>query len=154
MGLFSSINIAATGLSANRLRLDVIADNMANVNTTRTAEGGPYRRSRVIMEPVAESPYWRSPFLPQSLDNGVGKGVRVAEVQKDNTTEPRFVYDPTHPDAILSGPREGYVEMPNVDVVTEMVDMISATRSYEANAAIIEGSKSMFQRALSIGVNQ
>jgi len=154
MGLFSSINIAATGLSANRLRLDVIADNMANVNTTRTAEGGPYKRSRVVMRPVAESPYWRSPFLPQSMDNGAGKGVRVVEVQKDTSTESRFVYDPTHPDAILSGPREGYVEMPNVDVVTEMVDMISASRSYEANAAIIEGSKSMFQRALSIGVNQ
>ena len=151
MGIFSSINTASTGLSANRLRLDVIADNMANVNSTRTAEGGPFKRSRVIMRPMVESPYWRSPFLPDSLDNGIGKGVRVVEVQKDNSTEPRYIYDPTHPDAILSGPREGYVEMPNVDVVTEMVDMISASRSYEANAAIIEGSKAMFQRALDIG---
>jgi len=151
MGLFSSINIAATGLSANRLRLDVISDNMANVNTTRTPEGGAYKRSRVIMRPVADGPYWRSPFLPQNLDNGIGKGVRVVEIQKDRTTEPRFIYDPTHPDAILTGPREGYVEMPNVDIVTEMVDMISASRSYEANAAIIEGSKAMFQRALDIG---
>jgi len=151
MGIFSSINIASTGLSANRLRLDVIADNMANVNTTRTTEGGPFKRSRVIMRPMVESPYWRSPFLPDSMDNGLGKGVRVAEVQKDRTTEPRYVYDPTHPDAFISGPREGYVEMPNVDVVTEMVDMISASRSYEANAAIIEGSKTMFQRALDIG---
>jgi len=151
MGIFSSINIAATGLSANRVRLDVIADNMANVNSTRTTEGGPFKRSRVIMKPKVESPYWRSPFLPQSLDNGIGKGVRVVEVQKDRSTEPRYVYDPAHPDAILSGPREGYVEMPNVDVVTEMVDMISASRSYEANAAIIEGSKTMFQRALDIG---
>jgi flagellar basal-body rod protein FlgC len=124
---------------------------MANVNTTRTAEGGPFRRSRVIMRPRVESPYWRSPFLPESMDNGIGRGVRVSEIQKDNSTEPRYVYDPTHPDAILSGPREGYVEMPNVDVVTEMVDMISASRSYEANAAIIEGSKAMFQRALDIG---
>ena len=151
MGIFSSINIAATGLSANRLRLDVIADNMANVNTTRTTEGGPFKRSRVVMRPMAEGPYWRSPFLPQNLDNGLGRGVRVAEIQKDRTTESRFIYDPTHPDAILTGPREGYVEMPNVDIVTEMVDMISATRSYEANAAIIEGSKAMFQRALDIG---
>jgi flagellar basal-body rod protein FlgC len=151
MGIFSSINIAATGLSANRLRLDVIADNMANVNTTRTTEGGPFKRSRVVMRPMAEGPYWRSPFLPQNLDNGLGRGVRVAEIQKDRTTESRFIYDPTHPDAILTGPREGYVEMPNVDVVTEMVDMISASRSYEANAAIIEGSKAMFQRALDIG---
>jgi len=151
MGIFSSINIASTGLSANRMRLDVIADNMANVNTTRTNEGGAFKRSRVVMRPMVKSPYWRSPFLPESMDNGIGRGVRVAEIQKDRTTEPRFVYDPTHPDAILSGPREGYVEMPNVDVVTEMVDMISASRSYEANAAIIEGSKAMFQRALDIG---
>jgi len=151
MGIFNSINIAATGLTANRVKLDVIANNMANINTTRTTEGGPFRRSRVIMRPMTEGPYWRSPFLPDSLDNGMGKGVRVVEVQQDRSTEPRFVYDPTHPDAILSGPREGYVEMPNVDVVTEMTDMISASRSYEANAAIIDGSKSMFQKALEIG---
>jgi len=151
MGIFNSINIASTGLSANRARLDVIADNMANVNTTRTNEGGPYRRSRVIMRPRVDSPYWRSPFLPQSMDNGIGRGVRVAEIQKDFSTENPLRWDPTHPDAIKSGPREGYVELPNVDVVTEMVDMISASRSYEANASIIEGSKTMFQRALDIG---
>ena len=151
MGIFSSINTAATGLSDNRARLDVIADNMANVNTTRTNEGGAFRRSRVIVRPVAEGPYWRSPFLPESMDNGVGRGVRVVEIQKDTSAKPRYMYDPTHPDAILTGPHEGYVDMGNVDVVTEMVDMISATRSYEANAAIIEGSKSMFQRALDIG---
>jgi flagellar basal-body rod protein FlgC len=151
MGIFSSINIAATGLSAERVRLDVIADNMANVNTTRTSEGGPYRRSRVIMRPRVESPYWRSPFLPESMDNGIGRGVRVAEIQKDYATENPLRWDPTHPDAIKSGPRQGYVELPNVDIVTEMVDMISASRAYEANASIIEGSKSMFQRALDIG---
>jgi flagellar basal-body rod protein FlgC len=151
MGLFNSINIAATGMSADRVRLDVIADNMANVNTTRTNEGGPFRRSRVVMRPRVESPYWRSPFLPNSLDNGVGQGVRVVEIQKDTTAKNRLVYDPTHPDAMKSGPNEGYVEMPNVDIVTEMVDMIEASRSYEANAAIVEGSKTMFQRALSIG---
>jgi len=151
MGIFTSINTAASGLSAERVRLDVIADNMANVNTTRTAEGGPFRRSRVIMRPRVESPYWRSPFLPQSLDNGIGRGVRVVEIQKDYATKNRLRWDPTHPDAIKSGPREGYVELPNVDVVTEMVDLISASRSYEANAAIIEGSKSMFRRALEMG---
>jgi flagellar basal-body rod protein FlgC len=151
MGIFNSINIAATGMSVQRLRSDVIADNMANASTTRTAEGGPYRRSRVIMRPRVESPYWRSPFLPDTLDNGVGKGVRVVEVQKDYATENKLVYDPTHPDAIKTGPRAGYVEMPNVDIVTEMTDMISASRAYEANASIIEGSKTMFQRALDIG---
>ena len=151
MGIFSSINIAGTGLSAERVRLDVIADNIANVNTTRTAEGGPYRRSRVIMRPIVEGPHWRSPFLPDSMVNGIGKGVRVVEIQKDTKAEPYYVFNPTHPDAFQSGPREGYVEMPNVNIVTEMADMISASRSYEANASIIEGSKAMFQRALDIG---
>jgi flagellar basal-body rod protein FlgC len=151
MGIFTSISIAATGMSAERLRHDVISDNIANVSTTRTNEGGPYRRSRVIMRPIAEGPYWRSPFLPDSLDNGKGKGVRVLEIQKDYAAENKLVYDPTHPDAIKSGPREGYVEMPNVDIVTEMVDLIAASRAYEANAAIIDGSKAMFQRALDIG---
>ena len=151
MGIFTSINIAATGLSSNRVRMDVIADNLANINTTRTAEGGPFRRSRVIMRPRVDSPYWRSPFLPKSLDNGIGRGVRVVEIQKDFSKENPLRWDPTHPDAIKSGPREGYVELSNVDMVTEMVDMISAGRSYEANAAVIEGSKAMFQRALNIG---
>jgi flagellar basal-body rod protein FlgC len=85
------------------------------------------------------------------MDNGIGRGVRVAEIQKDYAAKNRLRWDPTHPDAIKSGPREGYVELPNVDVVTEMVDLISASRSYEANSAIIEGSKSMFRRALEIG---
>jgi flagellar basal-body rod protein FlgC len=151
MGLFTSINIASSGMSAERTRADVIADNIANSSTTRTAEGGPYRRSRVVMRPRVDSPYWRSPFLPEGMDNGIGKGVRVAEIQKDYAAENKLVYDPTHPDAIKTGPREGYVEMPNVDIDTEMVDMIAASRAYEANASIIEGAKSMFTRALEIG---
>jgi flagellar basal-body rod protein FlgC len=151
MGLFTSINIASSGMSAQRTRTDVISDNVANASTTRTAEGGPYRRSRVIMRPRVDSPSWRSPFLPEGMDNGVGKGVRIAEIQKDHATENKLVYDPTHPDAIKSGPREGYVEMPNVDIVSEMLDMIAASRTYEANASIVEGAKSMFQRALEIG---
>ena len=151
MGIFSSISIAATGMSAERLRHDVISDNIANVSTTRTAEGGPFRRSRVVMRPRVDSPYWRSPFLPEGLDNGIGQGVRVAEIQKDYAAENKLVYDPTHPAALKTGPRQGYVEMPNVDIVTEMVDMIAASRAYEANASIIEGAKTMFQQALEIG---
>lgn len=151
MGMFSSINIAASGLTAQRLRQDVIADNIANANTTRTAEGGPFRRSRVLLRPRVDEPYWRSPFLPQALDNGVGQGVRVVEIQKDMDSEPRLVYDPTHPDAIQSGPRAGYVEFPNVNIVSEMVDLIDASRAYEANVAIVNGAKQMFQRALEIG---
>jgi len=151
VGLFSSINVAASGLSAQRLRLDVISNNIANADTTRTSEGGPFRRSRVIFRPRVQQPYWRSPFLPKTLDNGLGQGVRVAEVSQDTDAKPRLVYDPTHPDAIKTGPQKGYVEMPNVNIVEEMVDMISASRSYEANVAVVNGAKSMFQGALAIG---
>jgi flagellar basal-body rod protein FlgC len=150
MGLFNAINIATTGLSAQRLRTDVIADNIANANTTRTNEGGPFKKSRIVFRPIAEEPYWRSPFLPNGMDNGGGEGVRVVSIEKD-TAPPRLVYDPTHPDRIRSGPNEGYVEMPNVDVVTEMTDLIAASRAYEANASIIDGYKAMFMKALEIG---
>jgi flagellar basal-body rod protein FlgC len=131
--------------------LDVIANNIANVNTTRTTEGGPFRRSRVVFRPRVSQPYWRSPFLPSFLKEQIGRGVRVVNVEKDYDAEVRLVYDPTHPDAIQSGPRKGYVEYPNVNVVNEMVDMISASRAYEANVAIMNGSKSMFLKALEIG---
>jgi flagellar basal-body rod protein FlgC len=151
MGIFSSINIAASGLSAQRTRLDVISNNIANVDTTRTAEGGPFRRSRVIFRPKVQEPYWRSPFLPETMDNGLGKGVRIVEIDKDLDGDPRLVYDPTHPDSIKTGPQKGYVEMPNVNIVEEMVDMISASRSYEANVAVVNGSKAMFMKALEIG---
>ena len=150
MGLFTSINIAASGMTAERLRTDVISDNIANASTTRTAEGGPFQRSRVILRPRVEQPYFRTPFLPDSLDNGIGQGVRVDEIQKD-TSAPRLVYDPTHPDALKSGPQAGYVQMPNVNIVTEMVDMIAASRAYEANSAMANGSKAMFLKALEIG---
>lgn len=151
MGLFSSINIASSGLTAQRTRMDVIANNLANVNTTRTTEGGPFRRSRAVFRPRVEQPYWKSPFLPEHLQNKIGKGVRITEIEKDMDSKPRLVYDPTHPDAIKTGPREGYVEYPNVSTVDEMVDMISASRSYEANVAMVNGSKSMFLKALEIG---
>ena len=150
MGLFTSINIASSGMGAQRLRADVIADNMANATTTRTNEGGVFRRSAVIMRPRVQQPYWRSPFLPQMLDNGPGQGVRVTGIKKDNSP-PRLVYDPTHPDAILDGPKAGYVEFPNVEIVREMVDLIEADRMYQANAQVVEGYKSMFQKALEIG---
>lgn len=151
MGMFSSINIAATGMSAERLRTDVISDNIANASTTRTQDGGVFKRSRVILTPAANAhPQWNMPFVPEDLDNGPGKGVKVLEVQKDNESKTRFVYDPGHPDAIKSGPREGYVEYPNVNIVNEMVDLISASRAYEANATVIEGAKDMFSSALDI----
>ena len=141
MGIFSSINIAATGMSAERLRTDVISDNIANASTTSSQEGGYFRRSGID---------WRLPFVSSDMDRGVGTGVRVTGIEKDNS-EPRLSYEPDHPHAILSGPKAGYVEYPNVNIVTEMVDLISASRSYEANAAVVQGSKEMFQRALEIG---
>jgi flagellar basal-body rod protein FlgC len=150
MSLFGGIATSASGLSAQQLRLDVISNNLANASTTRTADGGPFQRSRVIFRPIVNQPYWRSPFLPESLDNGIGKGVRVNKVEKDNSPA-RLVYDPTHPDAIKTGPKQGYVEMPNVNVVNEMVDMIDASRAYEANVTLINGAKAMFSKALEIG---
>ncbi len=151
MGLFTSINIASTGLSAERLRTDVISNNIANASTTRTQEGGAYQRSRVIFQPVADAnPVWRTPYVPSSIDNGPGAGVKVREIVKD-TSEGRFVYDPDHPDAIKSGPHQGFVEYPNVNIVNEMVDLISASRAYEANTTVIEGAKDMFTSALDIG---
>ena len=150
MGLFSSINIAASGMTAEKLRTDVISDNIANASTTRTAEGGPYQRSRVILRPRTQQQYFRLPFQPAEMDKGIGKGVIVSGIEKD-TSPPVLKYDPTHPDALKSGPNAGYVEMPNVNVVTEMVDLIAASRAYEANASIADGSKAMFLKALEIG---
>ena len=150
MGLFTSINIAATGMSVERLRTDVISNNIANATTTRTQEGGAYRKQSVIVEPIASSsPQWRFPFVDSELDNGPGKGVRVREIVKDSE-QGRMVYDPSHPDAIQSGPNKGYVEYPNVNIVNEMVNMISANRAYEANSSVIQGSKEMFASALEI----
>lgn len=150
MGLFTSINIAASGMSAERLRTDVISDNIANASTTRTQDGGAFRRSRVVLSQKENGIDWRTPFTPENIDRGPGKGVKVVSVEKDNS-ELRLVYDPTNPDAIKSGPKTGYVEYPNVNIVTEMVDLISASRSYEANSSVIQGSKEMFMRALEIG---
>ena len=151
MGLFSSMNIASSGLTAQRLRLDVISDNIANANTTRTTEGGPYRRSRAIFAPRTQKPDWKSQFLPKALESDIGKGVRVVSIEKDMREQLRPVYDPTHPDAIVSGPDAGYVMFPNVNIVSEMVDMIDASRAYEANVSVINGARTMFQRALEIG---
>lgn len=151
MGIFTSINIATTGLSAERLRTDVISNNIANASTTRTQEGGAFKRSDVIFAPVSnDNPQWNFPYAPSELDNGPGKGVKVLEIVKD-TSEGNFVYDPSHPDAIQSGPHAGYVEYPNVNIVNEMVNLISASRAYEANATVIEGAKDMFSAALNIG---
>lgn len=147
MRLFSSFEISGSGLTAQRLRMDVVANNIANVNTTRTAEGGPYRRQRVVFEPRQATEF----VLPFSMEaqkraNSGGSGVRVVGVSADPSA-PKMVYDPGHPDA----DERGYVAMPNIQLVNEMVDMISATRAYEANVAAINSAKSMAAKALEIG---
>lgn len=137
MRLISSFAISASGLSAERLRMDLISSNIANINTTRTAEGGPYRR--------------RVAVFAESLDKAInkkspGKGVKVAAIHQDQAP-PKLVYDPSHPDAN----EEGYVQLPNINIVTEMVDMITATRAYEANVTALNAGKTMALKALEIG---
>ena len=150
MGMFTSLNISASGLSAQRLRLDVISNNIANVSTTRNEKGdGPFRRDRVVMTPINQRNVWRSPVYPRGLDTGLGQGVKVEKIEKDMRPF-RLVYDPTHPDAIAIGPKKGYVEHPNVNIVEDMTDMISASRSYEANAQVLMGSRQMFNKTLEI----
>lgn len=150
MGMFNSLNTAGSGLTAQRLRLDVIANNIANANSTRTTDGGPYQRQQVVLRPIDDSLTFKSHLLPNELKKAVGQGVTVNEISLDES-EPRMVYDPEHPDSITSGDWEGYVMYPNVNIVDEMVNMISANRSYEANVTMIDATTQMFEKALQLG---
>ncbi len=151
MGMFQAINTASSGLTVDRLRLDVISNNIANAETTSSEEGGTFRRSNVILAPVDQKTIWKSPLTPRAFNDGVGTGVEAKSIALDMDKELKYKYMPSHPHAAKSGPHKGYVAFPNVDVVEEMVDMISASRAYEANSAIIEGAKSMFRKSLEIG---
>lgn len=146
MGYFSALDVSASGLTAQRLRMDTISQNIANANTTRTENGTPYRRKVVMFEEKSPGmPF--SDYLSESSKGKVaGNGVRVARIMEDQSAL-RKVYDPGHPDA----DKEGYVEMPNVDIITEMVNMISASRSYEANVTALNTTKSIALKALEIG---
>ncbi|WP_371368963.1 Flagellar basal-body rod protein FlgC [Sporomusa rhizae] len=144
MGLFRAIDAAGSGMTAERLRMDVISNNIANANTTRTADGGPYKRQMVVFEPRSGQASF-SQMLSKQM-NDAGEGVRVTGIIKDNAPS-KLVYDPNHPDAN----RDGYVEMPNVTIVSEMVDMITASRAYEANVAAVNAAKNMALKALEIG---
>ena len=150
MGMFDSFNIASSGLTAQRLRMDLISSNIANAGTTRTPEGGPYCRKRAIFAPENIRTDYRSPMVPDRISAGEGQGVRVVKIENDSTPF-TLKYDPEHPDAIKTGPKAGYVEMPNVNIVMEMTDLISASRSYEANVNIVNGAKAQFNKALEIG---
>ena len=150
MGMFDTFNIAATGLTSQRLRMDVISNNIANATTTRTPEGGAYRRRRIIFEPRNIRPNYNSPHVPERIQHGLGAGVRVVKIEADQSPL-RMVYDPHHPDAIQSGEDQGYVYTPNVNIVMEMTDLISASKSYEANVMMVNNSKAMYNKALEIG---
>ena len=149
MGLFDAIDISGSALSAERLRMDVTAENLANAQTTRGPNGGPYRRKVVILEPASGGGFGRTlagAMGGRGLGLGGGAaGVQVAGVVEEATPD-RLVYDPGHPDADALG----YVRMPNVDPVSEMVDLITASRGYEANVTAMQAAKAMFTKTLEI----
>ena len=136
MGMFDAIDVSASGLTAERMRMDVVAENLANAQTTRGADGQPYRRKEVILAD-------RGGGFGASLSAAMG--VEVAGIAQDQTPLKRL-YDPGHPDADA----EGYVAMPNVDTVSEMVDLITAQRAYEANVTAMQAAKQMFSKTLEL----
>jgi flagellar basal-body rod protein FlgC len=146
MSFFGSLDVSASGLTAQRLRMDVTAENLANAQTTRTAQGGPYRRKEVVLEQAAPGGFGAS--LASAM-GGTGTaspgGVEVAGIVDDSSNF-KTVYDPGHPDADA----RGYVRMPNVDTVTEMTDLISASRAYEANVTAMQTAKQMFSKTLDL----
>ncbi|MBB4823936.1 flagellar basal-body rod protein FlgC [Sporosarcina luteola] len=152
MSIFHSLNTSASALTAQRLRMDVISSNMANIETTRgkmvDGEWQPYRRKTVTFQP-------REGQFSSMLHAAVGKqskgsagyGVTISSVKEDTETPFQLVYNPSHPDAN----QDGYVQMPNVDPLREMIDLMSATRSYEANVTVLNANKAMLMKALDIG---
>lgn len=138
MSFLNSLNISGSGLTAQRLRMDVASENIANINTTRTADGGAYRRKMVVLEEVEHKDF------RGMVDKA--RGVEIAEIVEDGS-ELKLVYDPEHPDAN----EDGYVEMPNVDSLKETVDMMEAYRAYQANVTALNTTKQMALKALEIG---
>ena len=145
MALFQSFNISATGMTAQRFRTDIIAENIANVNTTSTESGGPYRRKIVTFQEKDVTPF--SEYFSTSRNREVGNGVKISKVSEDYETDFIMEYDPANPDA----DENGYVSYPNVNTVTEMTNLIDATRAYEANATAFDAAKSMALTGLGIG---
>lgn len=148
MAFLSSFDISASGMSAQRLRMDIAAENIANIDTTRTEGGGSYRRKDVLFESYGAGSF-REALRNASAGNGFASrnaGVRVSDIIEDDR-EMKMVYNPNHPDA----DENGYVSLPNVDLLKETVDSMSATRSYEANVTAFNAMKLMAQKALDIG---
>ena len=144
MDFFTAIEVSAQGLTAERARINVASSNLANAQTTQTPGGGPYRRKDVVLNAVQPSPQ----IVGAQAGNGLRgvSGVEVANVVED-TSPPRMEYDPGHPNANA----DGYVAYPNVNVIEEMVDMITASRAYEAGLSALKAAVNMAERALSIG---
>jgi flagellar basal-body rod protein FlgC len=146
MGLFDAIDISGSALSAERLRMDVTAENLANAQTTRAANGQPYRRKVVELQQSPEGNSFGA-VLNGAMGSGSAQpsGVRVAGIAQDSAPN-KMVYDPGHPDANA----QGYVSMPNVDPVTEMVDLITESRGYEANVTAMQSAKTLFSKTLDL----
>ena len=147
MGMFDALNVTASGLSAERTRMDVVANNLANAQTTRGANGQPFRRQEVVLQ--AESQSFAS-VLSRNVGTmtepkGAPRGVKVVDVAEDPTPN-RRIYDPGHPDADANG----YISLPNVNPVTEMVDLIASSRAYEANATAMQTAKQMFTKTVDL----
>ncbi len=144
MNVFSAMEITASGLHAERIRMNAIASNLANARTTRTPEGGPYRRMDPVFQavPVAD----RLPEYSTDMGARAARIVEVPEIRQDQTP-PQRVYDPNHPDADA----QGFISLPNINVVEEMVNMITASRAYEAGVTLMQSIKGMARAGLSIG---
>jgi flagellar basal-body rod protein FlgC len=148
MGLFDALDISGSGLSAERLRMDVVAENLANAQTTKDATGQPYKRKEVVLQEVGAGGFGAAlagAMGARASASSAGSGVQVAGIVQD-AAPGKQVYDPSHPDANA----QGYVTMPNVEPVTEMVDLITASRSYEADVTAMQTAKQMFSKTLEL----
>lgn len=144
-GMFRGIDAAGSGMSAEKLRMDIIAGNIANAETTRTKEGGPYKRKIPIFTPRRQEPLFNIPFVKMPISIEPGNGVRVLRIEEDKTP-PKLKYEPGHPDADPNG----YVAYPNINLATEMVNLITASRAYEANVTVARSIKQIMMKALEI----
>lgn len=144
MGLFTSFDVSASGMTAQRLRSDTISSNIANVNTTNTGDGTPYVRKTVVFTEKENLSFSETLMTSRGT---FGKGVKVSRIVEDTSTPMNEVYDPSHPDA----DENGYVYYPNVNIVTEMTNLIDASRAYEANVTAFNGSKAMALKGLEVG---
>ena len=152
MSIMSTLNISASGMTAQRTRMDIISQNIANVNTTRTEDGTPYVRQTVVFAEKTQSNsnfenYLTSQATGVSMRASSGSGVKITSIAEDHVTAMKKVYEPSNPDA----DEDGYVTYPNVDTVTEMTNLIDANRSYEANVTAFNATKNMLMKAMDIG---